>query len=436
MAWRRTSVRCGTVLVFVVALVTPSGSASPAAAQTVELGVSDEQLLAAEPGVAIVEPHLAVNPADSAHFVVAAMVITEPDFSMIDCTIVSAFPDELVTRHDLGLEQCGDPWVVFNTAGEPLVSVLTNEGNIAIYRSPDGGRTWPSEPLMIDGAHDHPMMTVDGESGTIYVVSGQSQRSAAGRLRSYVSVGRSVDGGRSFRQMSTTSVSNMSYEAMTPVAVSDSRLFVPLQDHHRSDGERVRMRRAWLLESDDGGRTMSAPRLINEGCNRSGPVGWPSMAGVPTRSPANPGSYRLVWVCEQEGHDGIALFRSDDWGESWVGPTRVDEDRDGAWTKIPTIAVAPGGTVAVAWFDRSPGEECHAVRLAASTDAARTFGAPIAISSAQSCPVDSDAGGRFPAGGDYAGLVAIAHDAFLAVWSDARSGEFRLYQATVSLTPH
>ncbi|MDX1395587.1 MAG: sialidase family protein [Gemmatimonadota bacterium] len=425
----------GASLVAAVALVAvvPTAAQEPS---TPRVTISANRLVASDSTGEMVEPHLSVSPVDPRHVVAAAMIIREPDFSVMDCALLTSFDGfESTTRHDLGLEQCGDPWTLITEAGTAIVTVLSERG-LLVYRSPDGGRSWPSEPLVIDGAHDHEMLTADRATGAIYLVSGLSARSPTGTLQSLICVARSTDDGRTFEEMGRTAVSNMSYEAMTPVVASDSELLIPLQDHHRGDGERVRMRRAWLLASSDGGRTTAPPRLINEGCNRRGPVGWPSLGIVPTGARTGAGDAavdRLVWLCEREEHDGIDLFTSDDRGESWTGPRRVDEEREGAWTKVPTVAVDARGAVAVAWSDRGPGEDCHALRVAISFDAAETFAPPRQIASERSCPVDTDVGARFPAGGDYIGLAATSPRSFLALWSDARDGVFRLYRATVSV---
>jgi len=387
-----------------------------------------EVLVVEEQGADIVEAHLAVSPVDPLHLVGAAMVVRSPDLESIDCIIVTSFDGGATwIRHELGWASCGDPWTLVTEAGTPVVAVLGDDG-MSIYRSSDGGRTWPERPTRIDGAHDHEMMVGGRDGEPLYVVSGRARRTDDGAQRSAVFVARSTDDGRSFDVIAERVLSNLSYEATTPVIAASGSLLVPFQDHHRSGGNRVASRRSWLLAFDAGGET-GPPRLIDEGCNRIGPVGWPTLAHVRLG-----GGERLVWACERENAEGIALRLSDDLGETWRdGPVLHAPDRP-TWTKVPGLAASAAGALMATWTQGSEGGEgCRSLLGAASLDGGNTFGPPLEIGDARSCPGDSGVRARFPAGGDYTGIVAVGDHEFHLLWADARSGRFSLWARRVRI---
>jgi hypothetical protein len=62
----------------------------------------------------------------------------------------------------------------------------------------------------------------------------------------------------------------------------------------------------------------------------------------------------------------------------------------------------------------------------------------VRVSSERSCPASPRNVGvalRHPAGGEYMGLAAGPDGAFRLLWSDARSGIYRLRTATVAVAP-
>jgi len=378
-----------------------------------------------------VEPHLAVSPTDPNHLVGTAMIVRSPDFSNIDCSALASFDGGLTwTVHEFGLVTCGDPWVLLTDSGTALLSVLSDEG-ISVYRSPDGGRSWPGPPTIVAGAHDHEMM-VGGRNGLpVYLVSGLSRRAANGALRAAISVSVSHDDGRTFARYSDATLSNLSYEAMTPVVTSTGRLLVPFQDHHRSDNQRVESRRSWLLEFSGPGQH-EVPRLIDEGCNRVGPVGWPTMALVPRPDSAD----RLVWVCEKEEARGLSVRYSDNAGETWSAGLVLGLDGSAPPTKVPSLAVTADGLLMASWSaPTSMDSNCTMLWAAASEDGGSAFLPAQQLSETPSCNTEGDVWARFQAGGDYRGLVATGPREFHVLWADAREGRFQLFTRRFRLRP-
>jgi len=135
--------------------------------------------------------------------------------------------------------------------------------------------------------------------------------------------------------------------------------------------------------------------------------------------------------------NGVLVQRSDDRGESWSEPLRLNHSET-ADSFTPSIAVNKDSVIGVSWYEIHH-KSCFDVHFTASLDHGKTFLPEVRVSSATSCPDTPqdkgafDAGTTFGAGGDYSGLAATADGLFHVVWSDARSGIYQLRTATVSV---
>jgi hypothetical protein len=135
--------------------------------------------------------------------------------------------------------------------------------------------------------------------------------------------------------------------------------------------------------------------------------------------------------------NGVLVQRSDDRGESWSEPLRLNHSET-ADSFTPSIAVNKDSVIGVSWYEIHH-KSCFDVYFTASLDHGKTFLPEVRVSSATSCPDTPqdkgtfDAGTTFGAGGDYSGLAATADGLFHVVWSDARSGIYQLRTATVSV---
>ena len=115
-----------------------------------------------------------------------------------------------------------------------------------------------------------------------------------------------------------------------------------------------------------------------------------------------------------------------DGGTDWRGPVRVNDTRtrDGTTQYMPRLAVAPGGRVDVAYYDRrrDRADVANGVTLQSSDDEGRSFGPSLALSTRA---FDSRIGFGGKHGladlGSRLGLVSDDRRA-LAVWTDTRAG--------------
>jgi hypothetical protein len=105
----------------------------------------------------------------------------------------------------------------------------------------------------------------------------------------------------------------------------------------------------WILKSVDGGATFLSPVPAYESADLEPAATW--MAA----DPADPARVFVAFEGrDQEEIGHVYVQRSMDGGSTWGTPVRVDdsggEDGDGEALR-PTIAVAEGGRVDIAWFD-------------------------------------------------------------------------------------
>ena len=149
------------------------------------------------------------------------------------------------------------------------------------------------------------------------------------------------------------------------------------------------------------------------------------------------GKDRLFWLCIADKFNGVVVQRSEDRGESWSEPLRLNHSEK-ADSFTPSIAVNSEGVIGVSWYEIHD-KTCFDLYFTASLDSGKTFLPEVRVSSATSCPDTPqdkgvfDAGTTFGAGGDYSGLTATSDGLFHVVWSDARTGIYQLRTATVSL---
>jgi hypothetical protein len=115
----------------------------------------------------------------------------------------------------------------------------------------------------------------------------------------------------------------------------------------------------WILKSTDGGLSFSAPKLAG-----TFPV-FPFLRlpnttfrdGISDNFAVNPANGHLLLTVEVYNGKGIdvQLTESSDGGNSWSTPIYVNDAstvNDGTDQFQPSVAASPGGTVAVAFYDR------------------------------------------------------------------------------------
>lgn len=240
---------------------------------TIEVG--EDRLLSVDgPARPLAESQLSANPNNARHLLAVVTQFDSPDGNDRTCVAWTSFDGgrEWV-RHALPPQGCADPWGVILPDGSAIMVMLGyvkgREDGAFLFRSRDGGRTWPDTPLGLGAHRDHQMVIAQGNQ--VYVVSFQGVRNSANRGRSTVSAIRSQDGGRIFGAATRVIASNLGYEETGPTLLSDGTFVVGFHDHNRPGSDKWLVRpRSWMLRSTDQGRTFSEPLLVSESCESRG----------------------------------------------------------------------------------------------------------------------------------------------------------------------
>ena len=412
---------------------------------TAVLQVTGEHLAATDTGDRpIVEPTLAIDPADSRHWVVAA-IVASPDLSDSDCaTMVTLDSGRTWERHDLHVPRCFDPWLAFVGGDEVLLAVLEKASYLRLFRSPDGGKSWLPLPQTAS-AVDHEMFVYrqssDANKPDVYIVAEQDMRETiSGADASSIMIAQLPNLEEPFRSMNVFP-SLLSLNAMNPVVLEDGTLLVPYVDFSRpspTGDAPLQHGRSWLLRSVDRGQTFAPPSLISESCYR----GWEWLSL--DNSATSPFRGNLYYVCTGVDYQSVLLHRSMDGGRTWAAPVSVGNSSGRARQRTPMIAVGGHGTVGISWYQDSQESDsstqtsgCQKLFFSASLDGGATLSNPVKVSSDPSCSSsrkNGEAGRRWPAGGDYIGLHATPDGVFHLVWSDARNGVYELWTADIKET--
>ncbi len=429
-----------------------AAGAHGASAQELEYDVEQDVLVAREAdGRVLIEPHLATHPSDPDHLLAAGWVhlAGEPAQAEERCaTFHSSDGGRNWERRDLGGAGCGDPWVSLTNEGTAVLTALGTHSslpdpadhNLVAYFSRDGGETWRDIPQGLGGGHDGPR-SLAAPDGTIYVLSHQGRRDAAGKLRFMAFVGRVRPGRGHVETMNRVVPSNLNQGSDGLAVLSDGTLVIAYNDFQRpvpeggfrSRAGALEVTRTWVMTSSDQGNSFSIPLLVTEEC-------WYRPTFLAADTSSGPFQDRLYKLCEGDEQRSILLAYSTDHGEVWSAATPLEPpaSEDGSRSE-PQVAVNGQGVVGVAWMDGrdDPSGRCYAPYFAASVDGGLTFGPAVRVATELSCPDASRAGEfpvrRWPRGGDYFGLAAGADGRFHVLWPDARGGAFEIWTTAVSV---
>lgn len=417
--------------------------AGSTSAQELDISVGPNVLVAREAeGRVLVEPHLAAHPTDPGHLIGVGWVTTGAgDAARVEhcAVLVSRDSGRAWARSDLPGQGCGDPWISMTVQGTAVLTSLDlrSGSELQAHFSSDGGKTWSAIPQDFGGGHDG-TRNIAAPDGTIYVLSGQPVRDAAGKSRFGILVGRVRPGRPHIDIMPRLVPSNLNLNSDGMVVLSDGSLLITYTDFQRPvGGFRTRQgvlktKRTWAMRSTDGGASFSIPMLVTDAC-----YARPTFLAVD----ASNGPYRdrIYHVCDGDEESSVLFTSSGDRGEEWLEPRPIEPPATSPRSRTsPQLAVNGEGVLGIAWTDHrdDPTGRCYAPYFAASGDGGRTFSRSVRIAEELSCP-DQDRIGRparrWPEGGDYFGLAAGADGRFHLLWPDARTGVFELWSAAVTV---
>jgi hypothetical protein len=278
-----------------------------------------------------------------------------------------------------------------------------NKYVLRVYRSTDGGETWPSYtdlPMKFQGI-DRESVTIDTSESKyknqIYVSGTTHVRDFDGGTKGGLAVWTSADGGKSFLGPAKRADSGEHYVLDTgnSAVLSDGTLVTVFGDLKKSDGLSVAESKpgepnATLLavRTTDGGESLSQAvkvddfYMINIWNRRGEPPAHsgPMLAVDSTKGPFKDRLY-AIWSDNRDGRGAIRLSYSTSKGKTWSKSVVIDDvpgpvvENSGPDNFQPTVAVNKDGVVLVCWYDRrdNPDGLSWYVRARASLDGGETW---------------------------------------------------------------
>ncbi len=220
--------------------------------------------------------------------------------------------------------------VLVNVRGEEILAVVRAgaghvgvTGRLEAVRSPDGGRTWEAPVVIVDTQADdrNPAVGVAPDGSVVLAYHAQGSYGEDGSWmpqlrRVQMRVTRSHDGGRSWEDNRPLGFAGMEKHSAFGriVTLPGGTMLLPLYGHNIHSGDETGDC-AYVLRSDDSGRTWDRPSLIAEGYNETALL--LTSDGV------------LLAAMRSADRGGlIAVCRSTDRGYTWDAPLEVTGERE------------------------------------------------------------------------------------------------------------
>ncbi|MEO6695085.1 MAG: T9SS type A sorting domain-containing protein [Ignavibacteria bacterium] len=340
---------------------------------------------------------------------------------LLDSTLLPGFPRN------------SDPVVGTDTAGNFYIAVISigGTGALAVYKSTDGGVTFPSAYLIANsGSEDKEYMETDFNPASPYcnTIYMSWTRFSTG---SGIKITRSSNAGVNWTAPVNVSDNSSGGQGSDVAVGPDGEVYVSWLDGNSSN-DIVKLDR-----STNGGQTFSTDIDVTAGSTpfipiSSSGVTFPSIGADVSNGPRR-GNVYITFCDARNGDADIFLTRSTDKGLSWSPPVRVNDDAVGnnklqCW---PWIGVNDSGFISIIYFDsrNTASNEIIEAYMAHSTDGGLTF-TNYKLSSQPTTTNQPNNDVRF---GDYIG-IDYYKNRIVPVWTDERSGGFNMecYTAIVS----
>ncbi len=295
---------------------------------------------------------------------------------------------------------------------------------IFVRRSADGGATWEAQERVVIAQPTKPGIPFEDKS---YIVADNTDSQYGGNLYvgwtefhlddSVILFSRSTDGGQSWSQPIDISAhhglprdDNGAVEGFSGAVAADGTLYAIW-----ADGDSIA-----FTSSHDGGKTFTKSRSVIQtaplyfavqGLDRAN--GFPQISIDPRHG--SMGRLYVTWSDYRDGDIGVYCATSDDGGESWSKPVRVNSNppHDGTDQFFQWLAVDPAtGAVNVIFYDRrlDPDNRKTTVTLARSVDGGAAF-------TNYAWTRDAFVTRRDEFLGDYIGVAAL-NDKVYGVWAE------------------
>ncbi len=332
----------------------------------------------------------------------------------------------------------GDPTVVIDNNGIVYMGGIhfdrdePRRGALFVSRSEDGGLNWEDPSWVVihedddnPPFEDKPFLGIDntgGEyEGNIYI---SWTRYGTGQIH----FSRSTDGAESWSEPMRLTGSRG--QGSVPVVGPDGEIYVIWKNYSR-DQVVGRM-------SDDGGESFSDLFVVAETDQIPGVLeptefrthSLPS-SGVDQSDSETSGRVYVTWADHANGDADILLSFSDDQGENWSDPLRLNDDEaeNGLDQFFPWLSVDPlNGKMSAIWCDRRNDEDNIFVDVYGVTwDGLEELSENQRVSSVSCDPRIGFEGTFF---GDYIGVAAF-DDFQIAGWCDTRTENQDIFAASL-----
>ena len=403
----------------------------------------NELIKYSNPSLPIVEPHIAVNPKNNDHMVIAAMVYDSASSSDSRTHFVSFTTKDngkSWKQTELDMKVAFDPWVAVrddqNVLLAGLVGFENNSRNfLGYYTSGDGGLSWSKDVVKLEGVgHDHPTLVIDHDrNDRLYLLSIVLKRNEAKQAINYVYLNYSDDW-KKFQDSAALFATGTNNINSLTVSVHHGTVVLPYIEYSMVNNAPTTP--SIKVLHADSGRNFSGPFLITE---KTG-----VRKGFPVLAIDNVSSYKgRRYFVKNSGSDparsnGLFLQYSED-GRSWSEDIRIDHNEaKEKFIRTAAIAINKNGMIGIAWVDRRNDNELkkNDIYFTVSTDGGKTFQPEQRVTPVNSDPLtaaNAKAAERHISGGDYMGCIAKPDGSFQLVWADNRSGVFQLYTSNIQL---
>ncbi len=336
-----------------------------------------------------------------------------------------------------GYTKNSDPAVATDTDGVFYISTIALSSNnqiIAVYKSTDGGVTFPSAVSATTVISDKEYITCDFTPGSPYNNTLYMCWTGYTPTLTVIMCTRSTNHGVTW--LPSANVSTASYPGQgSDIAVGmNGDVYVVWFGFPPNFIQ-------WFSKSTDGGMTFSTPMNIAEGPDPVIPFAisnvWscPSIATDISNGPGF-GNIYVTWCDARNGDADVFLIRSTNRGSNWSAPVRVNNDGigNGKLQCYPWIAVDDSGRISIVFYDsrNTPSDSIIEAWLATSTDGGQTFVNSL-LSTVQSPTNTPGPNVRF---GEYIG-IDFWKNHIVSVWTDERAGGYNqeIYTAIVNGIP-
>lgn len=403
-------------------------------------------------GNSVLEPWIVAHPSNPLKLYAVAMIMNTKREVQVPNNIVYLHSNDggkTWNKSYLQCNGCVDPWVTVTEKGavltvlggtHPNVPVKSASGDLFAFFSPDIGLSWYPTPQNLGPGFDGPRSVADS-SGTIYITAHRSSPNYAGKQRFSIFLGKVSPGEMYVKPMQDIVPSNLNVASEGLTTLTDGTLIFTLFDFQRPlPGTLFRSRagalkhpRVWAHNSKNKGETVSVPLIVCESC-------FTRNTQLDTDKTNSTFRNRIYAICPGDSLKSIIITYSNNGGEEWSEPRAIELPSIKSYSRYaPNVSVNKEGIVAVSWMDfrDDQSKKCYTPYIAFSSDGGETFTAPVRVAADKSCPnteITGFAASRWPYGGDYFGLTATADGRFHVCWADARSGEYKLMTAAVTVT--